>query len=128
MEERAMASGAPLLPCTLCGVVPGMPDRQADGWRIVCPICGREAVGETEDAVRRAWAGMMAVPKEPGSKELEAIDSAVELMCEVESIRTIPGAMDVWHRWLDCANELKRLVETHSQTASQTASQEGDEE
>ncbi len=125
MEVRAMASGAPLLPCTLCGQVPGRPDRRPDGvWRIACPICGRESLGETEDSVRRAWADTMDVPKGPGSKEIQAIDSAVELMCEVESIRTVPGAMDVWHRWLDCANELKRLIETHSQTASENEEKE----
>lgn len=109
MEERAMAR-APLLPCILCDQVPGAPDCAGGTWRIVCPICGRTAKGGSEADARGQWAEMNAKTPKPLAPALELLDSIEEMMCGLEAIRQIPGAMDVWHRWMDDLNELRKLA------------------
>lgn len=110
MEERAMA-GAPLLPCILCDQVPGAPDCAGGTWRIVCPICGRTAKGSLEADARGQWAEMNAKTARPLGPALDLLDSIEAAMCDLEAIRQIPGAMDVWHRWMDDLNELRKLAE-----------------
>lgn len=110
MEERAMAR-APLLPCILCDQVPGAPDCAGGTWRIVCPICGRTAKGSFEADARGQWAEMNAKAPKPLAPALELLDSIEEMMCGLEAIRQIPGAMGVWHRWMDDLKELRKLAE-----------------
>lgn len=111
MEVRTMAEGCPLVPCALCDLVPGRPDRREDGcWRIVCPMCGREAVADSEDDVRGEWVRMNAKPPAPLSPALELLDSIEAAMCDLEAIRTVPGAMTAWQRWMDDLAELRRIV------------------
>ena len=103
---------APLSPCVLCDQVPGAPDHRMDGsWRIVCPICGREATGPSEADVRLQWAEMNAKPAPSLSPALELLDSIEAAMCDLEAIRTVPGAMTAWQRWADDLKELRRIVE-----------------
>lgn len=109
VEARAMA-GAPLLPCILCDQVPGAPDCAGGTWRIVCPICGRAAKGSLEADARGRWAGMNAKGPESMSRVLETLDGIESAMCDLEAIRQIPGAMDVWHRWMDDLRELRKLA------------------
>ena len=107
-----MAEGCPLVPCSLCDLVPGRPGRREDGrWRIVCPMCGREAVGPFEDTVRVVWLTMNAKPPAPLSPALELLDSIEAAMCDLEAIRAVPGAMTVWQRWMDDLAELRRIIE-----------------
>lgn len=101
---------SPLLPCALCDQVPGQPWVQSGTWRIACPICGRTAKGSFEADAREQWARMNAKGPAPLSPALELLDSIESAMCDLEAIRTVPGAMDVWHRWTDDLNELRRLV------------------
>ena len=107
-----MAEGCPMLPCSLCDLVPGRPDRREDGsWRIVCPICGRKAVADSEADVRGVWMRMNAQAAPPLSPVLSRLDGIEEAMCSLEAIRRVPGAMDVWQRWMDDLRELRRIVE-----------------
>lgn len=102
----------PLVPCVLCDQVPGMPDRLPSGiWHIVCPICGREAKGTTSDEARQRWAEFNVRRPKPLSTALDLLDSIESAMCDLEAIRAVPGAMDIWHRWMDDLKELRRLVE-----------------
>lgn len=110
MEARAMAR-VPLVPCVLCDQVPGAPDCTGGTWRIVCPICGRTAKGSLEAEVREQWARMNARAPRPLGPALELLDSIESAMCDLEAIRSVPGAMDVWHRWTDDLKELRKLVE-----------------
>ena len=110
VEERAMAS-VPLVPCVLCDQVPGMPGIIGGRWRIVCPLCGREATGDFEADVRRRWAEMNIKASRPLSPALDLLDSIEAAMCDLEAIRQVPGAMDVWHRWMDDLKELRKIVE-----------------
>ena len=110
VEARAMA-GAPLLPCILCDQVPGAPDCAGGTWRIVCPICGRAAKGSFEAEARGRWAEMNAKGPKSMSRVLETLDGIESAMCDLEAIRQIPGAMDVWHRWMDDLRELRKLAE-----------------
>ena len=72
VEVRTMAEGCPMLPCSLCDLVPGRPESQPDGrWRIRCPICGREAFGATEDGARAEWGRMNAPAPKPLSPVLQ---------------------------------------------------------
>ena len=107
-----MAEGCPLVPCALCDLVPGRPDRMEDGsWRIVCPMCGRKAVADSEADVRGIWLKMNAKPPAPLSPALELLDSIEAAMCDLEAIRTVPGAMTAWQRWMDDLAELRRIIE-----------------
>ena len=106
-----MAEGCPLVPCALCDLVPGRPDRQPDGtWRIVCPMCGREAVADFEADVRGIWLTMNERKPLPLSPALELLDSIEAAMCDLEAIRIVPGAMSAWCRWMDDLAELRRIV------------------
>ena len=110
VEARTMAR-VPLVPCVLCDQVPGMPDRLPSGiWHIVCPICGREAKGTTSDEVRQRWAEFNAKRPKPLSTALDLLDTIESAMCDLEAIRTVPGAMDIWHRWMDDLCELRELI------------------
>ena len=107
-----MAEGCPMLPCSLCDLVPGRPESQPDGrWRIRCPICGREAFGADEDGARAEWLRLNAQVAPPLSPVLSRLDEIEEAMCSLEAIRRVPGAMDVWQRWMDDLHELRRIVE-----------------
>ena len=111
VEVPAMAEGCPLVPCALCDLVPGRPDRREDGcWRIVCPMCGRKAVADSEDDVREVWMRMNARPPAPLSPALELLDSIEAAMCDLEAIRIVPGAMTAWCRWMDDLEALRRIV------------------
>ena len=102
----------PLSPCVLCDQVPGAPVLRQDGWwRVMCPLCGRMALSETEAEAREMWAKMNAKPKPPLSPALELLDSIEAAMCDLEAIRSVPGAMTVWQRWMDDLRELRRIVE-----------------
>ena len=106
-----MAEGCPLVPCALCDLVPGRPDRREDGrWRIVCPMCGREAVADFEADVRGEWMQMNARKPLPLSPALELLDSIEAAMCDLEAIRIVPGAMSAWCRWMDDLEALRRIV------------------
>ena len=106
-----MAEGCPLVPCALCDLVPGRPDRQSDGtWRIVCPMCGREAVADFEADVRGIWLTMNERKPLPLSPALELLDSIEAAMCDLEAIRIVPGAMSAWCRWMDDLEALRRIV------------------
>lgn len=112
VEVPAMAEGCPLVPCALCDLVPGRPDRTEDGsWRIVCPMCGREAVAPFEADVRGEWLRLNAQVAPPLPPVLSRLDEIEEAMCDLEAIRRVPGAMDVWQRWMDDLHELRRIVE-----------------
>lgn len=54
---------------------------------------------------------MNAKGPESMSRVLETLDGIEDMMCGLEAIRQIPGAMDVWHRWMDDLNELRKLAE-----------------
>lgn len=109
VEERAMPS-VPLVPCVLCDQVPGAPDC-VGVWRITCPICGRTAKGSLEAEARERWAEMNAKTARPLGPALDLLDSIEAAMCDLEAIRTVPGAMTVWHRWMDDFKELRKIVE-----------------
>ena len=102
---------APLVPCVLCDQVPGAPDCVGGTWRIVCPICGREAIGSSEADARGRWAEMNARAPKPLGPALDLLDSIESAMCDLEAVRQVPGAMDVWHRWMDDLKELRKIVE-----------------
>ena len=104
-------AGAPLVPCVLCDQVPGAPDCVGGTWRIVCPLCGRTAKGSFEADVREQWARMNAKTARPLGPALDLLDSIEAAMCDLEAIRSVPGAMDVWHRWMDDLKELRRMIE-----------------
>ena len=111
VEVPAMAEGCPLVPCSLCDLVPGRPDRMEDGsWRIVCPMCGRKAVAPFEATVRVVWQTMNERPPAPLSPALELLDSIEAAMCDLEAIRIVPGAMSAWCRWMDNLEALRRIV------------------
>ena len=102
----------PLSPCVLCDQVPGAPVMRPDGWwRVMCPLCGRMALSETEAEAREMWAKMNERPKAPLSPALELLDSIESAMCDLEAIRQVPGAMDAWHKWMDALKELRAAVE-----------------
>ena len=106
-----MAEGCPLVPCALCDLVPGRPDRREDGsWRIVCPMCGREAVAGSEDDVRGVWMRMNERKPLPLSPALELLDSIEAAMCDLEAVRIVPGAMTAWCRWMDDLEALRRII------------------
>lgn len=109
VEARAMAR-VPLVPCVLCDQVPGAPDCVGGTWRIVCPICGRTAKGGSETDVRGRWAEMNIKAPRPLGPALELLDSIEAAMCDLEAIRTVPGAMDIWHRWMDDLRELREAI------------------
>ena len=106
-----MAEGCPLVPCALCDLVPGAPRHEDGCWRVVCPMCGREAVAPFEADVRGEWMQMNAKPPAPLSPALELLDSIEAAMCDLEAIRTVPGAMTAWQRWMDDLAELRRIIE-----------------
>lgn len=111
VEVPAMAEGCPLVPCALCDLVPGRPDRMEDGsWRIVCPMCGREAVADFEADVRGEWMRMNERKPLPLSPALELLDSIEAAMCDLEAIRIVPGAMSAWCRWMDDLEALRSIV------------------
>ena len=111
VEVPAMAEGCPLVSCSLCDLVPGRPDRMEDGsWRIVCPMCGREAVADFEADVRGVWLTMNERPPAPLSPALELLDSIEAAMCDLEAIRIVPGAMSAWCRWMDDLEALRSIV------------------
>lgn len=114
MEGGTMADH-PLVPCALCDLVPGRPDRQDGVWQIACPICGRRARGETEEVARARWLEFNQKEKPEPSASLELLDAIESAMCDLEAVRTVPGAMTVWHRWMDDLHELRRLVEAHGE-------------
>ena len=99
-----------LVPCALCGIVPGRPDVRDGLWRVVCPLCGRESAGPSEADARAQWAQDNAKAPAPLSPALELLDSIEAAMCDLEAIRTVPGAMTVWHRWMDDLRELRELI------------------
>lgn len=100
----------PLIPCRLCDRVPSSEGTEY-GWEVRCPICGRGAHCPTEERARLKW-NEINLPRKPTRAEsLELLDSIEDAMCDLEGLRTIPGAMDAWSRWMDDLAEIRRLVE-----------------
>lgn len=106
---------SPLLPCVLCDQVPGQPMISGGKWRVMCPLCGRSAESMTEDGARSEWERMNAKEPAPLSPALELLDSIESAMCDLEAIRQVPGAMDVWHRWTDDLGELRKIVREYEE-------------
>lgn len=104
----------PLIPCRLCDHSP-VSERTEHGWEIDCPICGRGVHSPTEERARLQW-NRLNLPRVPTRAEsLELLDAIESAMCDLEGLRTIPGAMDAWHRWEDDLEEIRRLVEEASE-------------
>jgi len=95
----------------LCDQVPGRPDRQDGTWRIVCPICGRGVEADSESDARRRWELANPRPSPSRSDALALLDAIEDAMCDLEALRTVPGAMTAWSRWMDDLREIRRLVE-----------------
>ena len=101
----------PMVPCMACGIVPALAYNTAAGeFSISCPCCGRSVSGPFEADARGAWAELNAKPPAPLTPALELLDSIEEAMCDLEAIRTVPGAMTAWHRWMDAYRELRMIL------------------
>ncbi len=108
-----MTARPPMRRCALCGIVPAPPawNAQAGEYVISCPCCGRSATGESEGSAREAWAEMMRGPEPDLGGALELLDAIEAAMCDLEAIRTVPGAMTAWHDWMDALGRLRAVVE-----------------
>lgn len=102
---------APMRPCLLCGIVPTI-YLVADEWVIECRSCGRSVRAETEDGCREQWATENE-PKISTSREaaLDLLNSIEDAFADLECIRKIPGAMNIWHKISDEIANLRNLME-----------------
>jgi hypothetical protein len=106
-------SRAPAIRCSACDIVPLPPAYNAGSgrWVVSCPCCGRAASGDTEAGAREAWADGNRRGKGPLGPALELLDAIEAAMCDLEAIRTVPGAMTAWHDWMDALGRLRAVVE-----------------
>lgn len=113
MEAGPMNARPPMRRCALCGIVPPRPylNAETEDWGISCPCCDRTVWGRDEDEARERWAEANSRPAPNPDRALDLLDAIEAAMCDLEAIRTVPGAMSAWHDWMDALGRIRRAIE-----------------